>query len=701
MRFSIRSVVLRRVITQPVIWLGACLLLLMLPHGLFLDHEVTRRVALALLVSLGLAMKAVEKWRLPSSSTNAMAPWLLLVFLALALWRAVHGLAPWYGFYETFWLATLGGLALLVWERPLPVRTLAWGVAGLGLAAALGARVVGGQWGLSATMALDGLLQQANATAHLMALGAVGALMLAMETGRAGNLPIAASFFSKSPHRSLSPLGRGWREAPKDEKAPPLPPLPHWGEGWGNGRGRGSWASGSPLGLPGAPSGAAAPRVNQKQKNAILTFLNQSQRPLALALALLLVSQLPAQQSKAAWLSLGAGAMGVMLWRLPVVWRGMLLVLGGAARGGAVVYFGRGEALQESRSQRERAWMAANAAYLVLDQPLLGHGPGQFPATNLLISPRVIARHPRLQPHAVGVALTPHTEPLAIAHDWGLPGLMLLLWLLILRWPKLKGREPLLLALGVLALVDFPFHLAPLALLAVLVVFADHGGGDTTATPERQTAMDGDTAAGPERAPTPPPATSPAPPSRLAHATPSPLEGEGFQQKTNTTFFLLHAVPHLALAIGLLAMALGVATVERRTFTGDRDADYDTLAQASFLGLTHPYAAKRAGVLLLTPLGEAWIEDAPARHRAAVRWLSLAARQGRGTASTLNNLGVALKRTGKLPEALVALKAATALEPAYCLAYDNAAGVALLLGEKGEAEQQAIAYRACLTRHRG
>ncbi len=366
------------------------------------------------------------------------------------------------------------------------------------------------------------------------------------------------------------------------------------------------------------------------------------------ALGAVLAVHLVPQAAKTAWMALLAGLLGVMLTMVPRRWRWPLGVGGALAGMALALTLARGTPLQESKSLTERAWMATNAVMLIKDRPLVGHGPGQFPATNLAISPQVTRRWPGLQPHLAGVALTPHSELLGLTHDWGIPLVCLLALLLVYRLDRLRGREPLLAALGVLLLLDFPLHVSPLAVLFVLCT--------ATVTP--------DTAPAPEQ------------PALWPTTLPARLAGGA-----------------------LLVFALAVGQAEHRAWEGHRQGDWQLLASARLGPVLHPYAAKRAGTLLMDEGGAVLIPHEPTRLARAERLLTAALR-GRATANTHNTLGVALKRQGKLRRAVLHFQTAVALEPRHCIAYENLGYTYHALGEKGAAEDAFTAHRACLARGR-
>lgn len=342
-------------------------------------------------------------------------------------------------------------------------------------------------------------------------------------------------------------------------------------------------------------------------------------------LALFLLHLLP-QDTKAAWIAFTLGSLFI-LWRvLPWKLAKAAVLLAGLAGAALVIQKAKTpQPGQESESIRERTWMAASAELSIRQTFFQGQGPGQFPATSLALLPKLAEENPNARPPRSNVALNPHSELLTIAHDWGVPALMALLFFLWPHWLAQKDRWPLLAAFAVIAIFDFPLHVTPLALLAVLLTF-----------------------------------------SYVKTTSPTPKNW-------------LPALAVLPLALFLGALALGIGRAEWLLQNGLRTKNFQDLEAASILSIRHPYAAGEAGKWLLLVGGEDLVPNDKARLDLAYRELQ-AAQQGRATARNRNNLGVALRRLKRPKEALQLFREAVLMEPYYCDAWFN---LAMALRESG------------------
>jgi O-antigen ligase len=133
--------------------------------------------------------------------------------------------------------------------------------------------------------------------------------------------------------------------------------------------------------------------------------------------------------------------------------------------------------LNSALSGRFDGWNAA--AFMLSEHPLAGVGQGGYlpefsPAKLTLLAKGV----PFFQGHMQPVFANPHSEFLAVAAEWGVPGLLALAWGLWVLWRALRRGGPAgedralafagVAALAVLALVHFPFRTALVGFPAVL-----------------------------------------------------------------------------------------------------------------------------------------------------------------------------------------------------------------------------------------
>lgn len=246
-------------------------------------------------------------------------------------------------------------------------------------------------------------------------------------------------------------------------------------------------------------------------QHALFTAASRRRRWLALGLALLFAIALVASQTLAA---LGAAALGsLLLWARLLPRRRWLPVVGALAVAGGLVLllaapvrervtakvrdlsFGDVNRLLTGRLDGWRAALWMTAAH-----PLTGVGPGAFVTEFVPAKLALLERGVRFfDEQATPVFANAHSEPLEVAAELGFAGLVALgwgLWVLgshIRRRPQTAPENALalavLVALGLLALFDFPFRVAlvgyPAALFLARVLHAPGRGEDTPAATRR------------------------------------------------------------------------------------------------------------------------------------------------------------------------------------------------------------------------